>query len=235
MAVRPTLILVAGLLLTAGFWRRQVAALADRVDCRATDAHWRHDDLSAIARAILAEAPPRFALAGLSMGGYVCFEILRQAADRVERLALLDTQAGPDTAEVAARRRGLIQLAGTGRFLGVTDRLLPLLGQPDRLAEPSLTNEIKEMAQSVGREGFLRQQKTIMARPDSRPDLARIDCPTLLLCGRQDALTPLSAHEEMQAGIAGSRLVVVDDCGHLPPLERPQETTAALRRWLSAD
>jgi pimeloyl-ACP methyl ester carboxylesterase len=232
MATRPQLLLVAGLLLTPRFWRHQMAALADSADCNATDAQLRHDNLPDIADAILAEAPPRFAMAGLSMGGYVCFEILRRAPERVERLALLDTQAGPDSPEVLQRRQVLIRLAGTGRFLGVTDRLLPLLLHPDRLADRELTDEVKAMAQEVGREGFLRQQKAIMTRPDSRPDLARIRCPTLLLCGRQDALTPLAVHEAMRAGIAASRLVVLEDCGHLPPLERPAEATAALRGWM---
>lgn len=234
MAGRPTLLLVPGLLLTAGFWRHQVAGLDDLANCQPTEATLGHDNLSDIAAAILRSAPERFALAGLSFGGYVAFEIMRQAPQRVLRLALLDTQARPDPPEVTERRLGFMRLARTGRFLGVTDRMLPLLLHPSRLADRDLTDELKAMAEVVGREGFLRQQKAIMGRPDSRPDLARIGCPTLILCGRQDALTPLEAHGEMHAGIAGSRLVVLEDCGHLPPLEKPAETNAALREWLSA-
>lgn len=234
MIQKTPLILVPGLLCTELLWRCQLDGLADLADMAVSTAQREHDSLPRIAEAILASAPPRFALAGLSFGGYVCFEILRQAPERVERLALLDTSARPDTEEQLERRRALLKLAQSGRFLGVTDRLLPLLIAGARLGDATLVADVKTMAQEVGRDGFLMQQKAIMARPDSRPTLARIACPTLVLCGREDALTPLDRHEEMAAGIAGSSLVVVDDCGHLSTMEKPEEVNAALRAWLAA-
>ena len=145
--------------------------------------------------------PERFALAGLSMGGYVCFEVLRRAPERVQRLALLDTKADPDSEAQTGRRRDLIALAERGQFKGVTPRLLPLLIHEARLEEAPLTElVIMDMAEAVGKAGFLRQQQAIMGRPDSRPLLVRIACPTLVLCGRQDRLTPVEHHTAMAAG-----------------------------------
>lgn len=233
MTARIPLILLPGLLCDAALFRPQSEALADVADARVADTSL-HRGVGEIAAAVLADAPPRFALAGLSMGGYVALEIMRRAPERVERLALLDTSARPDTEEQTRRRRGLIQLARTGRFRGVTPRLLPLLLHPDRLEDEALTRIVFEMAERVGRDAFERQQTAILTRPDSRPDLARIACPTLVACGRQDALTPLPLSEELAAGIPGARLAVVEDCGHLSTLERPEAVSALLREWLSA-
>jgi pimeloyl-ACP methyl ester carboxylesterase len=226
------LLLLPGLLCDAALWRAQVADLADLAECRIADLT-RHDSVAAMAEAALSDAPPRFALAGLSMGGYVAHEIMRRAPERVERLALLDTSARADSDEQRARRRGLITLARRGRFRGVTPRLLPLLVHPSRLDDEPLVEIVMGMAERIGREAFLRQQTAILGRPDSRPDLPRIACPTLVLCGRQDALTPLEVHEEMAAAIPAARLVVVEECGHLSPLERPAAVSAAMREWLS--
>lgn len=228
------LALLPGLLNDAALWRHQIAALADRADCFVPD-FTTQDSVAAMAETVLSAMPARFALAGLSMGGYVAFEILRRAPERVARLALLDTKAGPDSAEQAARRRGLIALAEKGRFQGVTRRLLPLLIAEAHLANEKLVAEVLAMAGRVGREAFVRQQAAIMGRPDSRPILARIQCPTLVLCGRQDQLTPPDLHMEMAAGIRDARLVVLEDCGHLAPLEQPEAVTAALGNWLASD
>ena len=116
---------------------------------------------------------------------------------------------------------------------GITGRLLPQFIHPDRLGDENLVNRIKEMALAVGRDGFIRQQTAIIGRPDSRRDLAGIDCPTLVLVGRQDLLTPLARHQEMQAAIPGAKLSVVEDCGHLSSMERPDEVNQALREWLA--
>ena len=189
--------------------------------------------MTGLAADILSEAPfERFALAGLSMGGYVALEMFRQARQRITRLALLDTSARADTPEQAQRRLGLIALAKRGRFMGVTDALLPLLVHPTRLEDEELVVAIKEMARNTGRESFIREEQAIMSRGDSRPLLAEITCPTLVLCGRQDQLTPLERHEEMAAAIRGARLEVIEDCGHLSTMERPVEVNAALQRWL---
>ena len=177
-----------------------------------------------------AEGP--FALAGLSMGGYVALEVMRRAPERISRLALLDSRASPDGAEETRRRSGLIELAEKGRFKGVTPRLLPLLIHETRLDDEGLTDVVLAMAERIGKPAFIDQQRAIMARPDSRAGLAEICCPTLLLCGRQDALTPLAGHQEMAAAIPNARLLVIEDCGHLSSLERPEQVTAALRDWL---
>lgn len=227
------LVLLPGLLCDAALWAPQVSALRGLADPIMIGDLTRHDSMAGMAEAVLAEAPPRFALAGLSMGGYCALEIMRRAPERVTRLALLDTSARPDTDEQRARRRGLIELAEKGEFKGVTPRLLPLLIHPDRLGDEALTATVMGMAERVGKEAFLRQQKAIMGRPDSRPDLARINCPTLVLVGRQDALTPVALHEEMAAGIPGARLVIIEDSGHLATLEKPEAINAALEDWLA--
>jgi len=230
---KTPLALLPGLLLDASFWKHQVAALGEEADIWVAD-FTNQDSVGEMAESVLAAMPPRFALCGLSMGGYVAQEVMRRAPERVERLALLDTKARPDDAAATARRRGLIELAQKGEFKGVTPRLLPLLIHESRLEDEALTGHILAMAEAIGRDAFLRQQKAILDRPDFRPLLAQIRCPTLVLCGRQDQLTPVDAHLEMAAGIADARLVVLDDCGHLPPLELPERTNSELRRWLAA-
>ncbi|MGL4967722.1 MAG: alpha/beta fold hydrolase [Inquilinus sp.] len=190
------------------------------------------DSVAGLAEAALAAAPQRFALAGLSMGGYVALDIMRRAPERVAGLALIDTSARPDTEEQSRRRRGLIALARTGKFKGVTPRLLPLLLHPARLEDPVLTGRVMAMAARIGRDAFLRQQTAILGRPDSRPDLPRIGCPTVVVCGRQDELTPLPVSQEMAGLIPGAELVVVEDSGHLSTMERPEAVNAALAAWL---
>lgn len=166
------LLLLPGLLCDEALWDHQLRHLADLGPMSVADLT-RDDTLGAMAERVLEAAPPRFDLAGLSMGGYVAFEILRRAPERVGRLCLIDTSARPDTEEQAARRRGLMELAGRGQFKGVTPRLLPLLVHPDRLADAPLTGTVMAMADRVGAEAFLQQQRAILGRPDSRPGLAR--------------------------------------------------------------
>jgi pimeloyl-ACP methyl ester carboxylesterase len=234
MASRGTpLVLLPGLLLDAELWRHQIADLADLATPIVGDLT-RHDSIAAMATAMLAEMPDSFSLAGLSMGGYVAQEIMRQAPHRVLRLALLDTSARADTDEQRARRHGLLELAGMGHFKGVTPRLLPQLLHPAHLADPALTEPVMAMAERVGPESFLRQQTAIMGRRDGRADLARIACPALVLCGKQDLLTPPELHEEMAAAIPGATLVTIEQCAHLSPIEQPAQVNAALRRWLDS-
>ena len=230
-ADRIPLVFLPGLLCDHALWECQLRHLADIAESQVADLT-RHDGVAALAESALATAPPRFALAGLSMGGYVAQEIMRRAPERVLKLALLDTSARPDPPEQLSRRRGLIELARSGRFRGVTPRLLPLLIHPDRQSEDDLTATIMAMAQRVGQEAFVRQQTAIMGRPDSRPTLPAIACPTLVLGGREDALTPPPILAEIAAAIPGARHVIIEDCGHLPPLERPRAVSALLRQWL---
>lgn len=190
--------------------------------------HGRHESIGAIARSILASAPERFALIGLSMGGYVSFEIMRQAPGRVAKLALLDTTARPDTSEQTENRRLQINLAEQTPIADLADALFPRLVHPRRRNDDHLRNIIRIMAEETGAAGFIRQQTAIMSRPDSRPSLSGIRCPTLVLVGDSDELTPPDRAAEMAHEIAGSRLVTVPDSGHLSTLERPKHVTEAL-------
>jgi pimeloyl-ACP methyl ester carboxylesterase len=187
----------------------------------------------AMARRVLASAPATFALAGLSLGGYVAQEIMRQAPERVERLALCDTNARADTDEQRSNRAALIELAEIGSFKGVTPRLLPRLIHPSRMEDPTVAGVVMEMAERVGQQAFKRQQEAIMGRKDGRGDLEAIRVPTLLLAGRQDLLSTSEMQEEMRERIPNAKLVLVEECGHLVSLERPEATTAVFRYWLS--
>ena len=224
-------VLIPGLLASARLFAPQIPELWRHGPVTVAD-HTRDDTLSAMARRILAGTPPRFALAGLSMGGYVAFEILRQAAARVAKLALLDTSARSDTPEATAMRKAQMSLASTGRLGEVVETQFERTVHPLHRSDPRLRELSRLMAEDVGPEAFLRQQTAIMGRPDSRPLLATIDCPTLVLVGEQDELTPLDRAVEMAHGIRAARLVTVTECAHLSTLEQPREVTRALIEWL---
>lgn len=227
--LEPTLFL-PGLLCDAALWRPQIDALADRVAPFVADLTL-DDSMEAMAARTLAAAPPRFSLVALSMGGYVAFEIMRQAPERVTRLALFSTSAAPDEpARAQMRLRGMESL-NRGRFVGVTARLLPQLVHPDAVHGP-IGDTVKAMAKRVGGDAFLRQQRAILHRPDSRPTLGTIRVPTLMVVGDDDVLTPPEEAVRIHEGIAGSRLTRFATCGHLPALEKPQESSALLREWL---
>lgn len=226
------LVLLPGLLCDAALWRHQTETLTDIAKPWVADLT-RDDSIPAMAERVLDEAPRTFCLAGLSMGGYVAQEIMRKAPERVDRLALIDTNARADTAAQVNNRRQLIRLSETGKFKGVTPRLLPNLIHPSRLKDPTVADVVLQMAERVGQEAFTRQQKAIMARVDGRGDLLAIRAPTLVMCGRQDAISSLELHAEMADAIPKAKLVVVEECGHLAPLERPEAASAAMRAWLS--
>jgi pimeloyl-ACP methyl ester carboxylesterase len=194
--------------------------------------HFRDDSMGAIARRILAEAPPRFALAGHSMGGYIAFEIFRQAPERIAKLALINTQARPDTPEASERRRGLIARIKAGGHHEVLDELFPGFVHPSRQGDAALRQLVHDMGDDIGAEAFVRQLTAIMSRPDSRPALTAIRCPTLVLTGDSDNTIPHVLSVEMADRISGARLVTLADCGHLPQPEQPQATAAALVEWL---
>lgn len=228
---RIPLLLLPGVLNDGDLWAHQAKQLAGIAEVSVGDTT-THADLGELAAAILAAAPPRFALAGLSMGGYVAFEMLRQAPERVLRLALVDTSARPDTQERKRHRRSLVALAERGQFRGVTPRMLPWLIAERHLENQALTERVYAMASRVGRDGFINQETSIMERPDSRPLLPEIKVPTIVVCGRDDQLTPSARSEEMAAAIPGADLLVVAGAGHLAPMERPFAVTRALRGWL---
>jgi len=225
------IVLVPGLNCSARLYAEQIPALWRLGPVLVAD-HTRDDSIAAIAQRILTAAPPRFALAGLSMGGYVALEIMRQAPHRVAKLALLDTSARPETPEQTAGRLPRIALAKSGRFAEVPDGQFPLLVHRNRHGDEALKSLVRAMAEETGAEAFLREMHAIMGRADSRPGLSAIACPTLVLVGEGDELTPPVLSQEIATGIPGARLVIVPDCGHLSTLERPQAVTQALCEWM---
>ena len=232
MAAPLPLVLVPGLGCSARLYSPQIEALWRFGPVIVAD-HTRDETMEAIAKRILANAPPRFALAGLSMGGFISFAILRLAPERVDRVAFLDTNARADVPERAAEREKFIAMAQAGKFAEVNAALTPRYLHPDHRGE-AFRRIVDQMATDVGVEGFIRQQRAIMSRPDSRPMLSGIKCPTLVLVGDADQATPPELSKEIAGGIAGSKLVVVKDCGHLSTIEQPDAVNSAMIGWLQS-
>jgi pimeloyl-ACP methyl ester carboxylesterase len=227
------LVLVPGLLCDAQLWAPQIAGLAGIADAW-VPAPTQHASIEALARAVLADCPfERFALAGLSMGGYIAMAIQRQAPQRVTHLALLDTNAVADAPAASAARRELLARSRAEGLGAVADALLPRLVWPLAPQHAALHATVRSMAWNVGPDAFARQQEAIIGRPDARAALAAVACPTLVACGAQDLLTPPALHEEIAALVPGARLAVFADCGHLSTLEQPAHVTQALRTWLA--
>lgn len=226
-----TLVLIPGLACTPRLFEAQITALSGERNVIVAD-HTCDDSIREIAARLLGNAPERFSLAGLSMGGYVALEVMRQAPGRVERLALLDTSARPDTPEARQDRERLIALAEADRFDDIHSRLWPRLVHPDHQADGALQDVVIEMMRQTGPEAYIRQQRAIMGRPDSRPLLPGIEIPTLVLVGEGDAITPPEIAREMAEMIEWASLVVVPEAGHLSTLEQPERVAQALRLWL---
>lgn len=229
---RPSLLFIPGLGCDDAVWSRQIAALTGAAECTVADVG-SDDSIEGMALRALQNAPSRFALAGISMGGYVALEMMRQAPERVTRLALLDTQPGQDSSEQAESREQVFETARDGGFDTVIDMFPPLLFDESRLSDDALISEFKTMAHRVGRATFLQQQTAIINRPDSVPTLSEITCPTLIICGRNDVITPLDRSELMASKIPGAELVVLEQCGHMSPWEMPGEVNELLHDWLT--
>ncbi len=227
------LILVPGLICDDEVWAHAQAHLSDVAGCRIVAAD-EADTMQGLARAVLDNAPDTFAIAGFSMGGYVALEVLRQAPERVTRLALLDTSSGDDTPEKAAGRNAAIADCEEGRFDDLLDRFVPLLLHPMRMSEP-LAGRVRAMGHRVGPQRFARRHRAMLTRADGRDLLAGCDIPVRAIVGRSDALTSVEEHQEIADLAPRGRLSIVEDCGHMPPLERPQAATALLRDWLLYD
>lgn len=226
-----TLILIPGLGSDATVWERTIAALGDDAECRVGET-LQDDSLAGMARRILASAPPSFCLAGVSMGGMVAMEIMKAAPERVRALALVDTNARPDSPEQTERR-----LAANAAMLAAADlRPLAVASLP-ALIHPASPRDVREamiaMTIRVGAETYVRQNKAVAARDDLRALLPTITAPTYVICGEQDRLLPLPMSQEIQAAIPGAELHLIPDCGHLPPIEKPAETADLLRALMA--
>jgi len=232
------LVLVPGLMCDATVWLHQTATFGGSRPVQIAE-HGLSDTLGAMAERILDLAPPRFALAGHSMGGRVALEVMARASARVTRLALLDT--GYEA--LATGEAGEREKAGRYRLLGIAQRdgMLAMaedwargMVHPERLADASLMQAIHSMIERAGVAQFEAQIRALLARPDRTALLPDLRLPTLVLCGREDGWSPLSRHEQMARLIPASRLVAVPECGHMSTMERPEAITNALAAWLAS-
>lgn len=228
----PSSVLVLpGLLEDADAFEHQLPVLREIATCKVADLT-RGDTIAQLAQQALEQAPEGpLAVAGHSMGGYVALEMVRRWPQRIERLALLNTHARPDSAESTENRRRLMALAEKD-FPAVIQALTPKLLAPKHQQEIGMTGTISEMALATGKEAFARQERAIIGRIDSRPHLAQVRCPTLVVAGREDQIMPVEWLEELARGIPGARLEVIEACGHMASIERPREVAALLRQWL---
>ena len=225
------LVLIPGLMCDARLFAPTIAAFSpshDLVLANITE----HDTMQTLASEFLKTAPPTFALCGLSMGGIVAMEIVRQAPHRVARLALLDTNPRAESPEMQQQRTAQMQAVKDGRLTEIMREEL----KPRYLAESEKRQDLltlcMDMAHNLGSQIFLRQSQALMTRPDQTETLRNADTPALILCGREDALCPVSRHEMMASLLANATLEIIDGAGHLPTLEQPDKTNAALARWL---
>jgi pimeloyl-ACP methyl ester carboxylesterase len=225
--VRPAICLLPGLLCDATIWTHQREAFSPVADVLIPDFR-AVDSISAMARIVLDSAPELFLLAGHSLGGRIALEVVRMASERVQRLALLDTGVHPRASGEETKRQALIDIARNESMAAMCARWLPpMVYSPNARVLPALT----EMVLRSTPESFANQQRALLDRPDPRADLARIQCPTLVLCGREDQWSPVKQHEEIAAAIPHSTLVIIDNAGHMAPFEQPEAVTAALLEW----
>jgi pimeloyl-ACP methyl ester carboxylesterase len=230
--MKETLYLLPGLLCDQSLWFHQIELLSKSYDVRVADFS-KGDTIDDFCDEVLKDAPESFSLAGLSMGGYVAFEVLRRSPDRVKRLALIDTSPYADLPEHRLYRQGLMDLAQDKGLDPVMDILIAKLIHPSRHDDENLVRLIDAMANRVGVEGFLRQQTALLNRKDSLSDLSNIKCPTVVIVGKEDILTPASVAKVMADAIPNAHLVEVDNCAHLSTMEQPEIINRILLDWLT--
>jgi pimeloyl-ACP methyl ester carboxylesterase len=225
--------LLPGLACDAALWREQLAALAPHGPVRVSDVHTRIAGLPLMAAALLAEQPGDLLLCGASMGGMLALEVMRQAPQRVKALALLGSTARPDTPELIKLRSDAIQLFEQGRMLEVLQANMLFAFHPANASRPGLVQDYLDMVQRAGAQQLIAQNRAVMARRDYRPLLPDIRCPTLVVCGEADLLTPPECSRELAAAIPGARLEILTECGHMLTLEQPARLNALLVGWLA--
>jgi pimeloyl-ACP methyl ester carboxylesterase len=228
---KPTLVLIHGLFDDPAMWEPQVRHLS-RYARVVVPEILEQETVEQAARDVLAGVDGPMAVVGFSMGGYVLLEMLRQAPERISRICLLDTSARADLPEEVEERHRVIGVAGGGKYEAFVRDIVPSALHASRANDAALIETLVDMALRIGPEAFCRQQRIIMNRPDSRADLAGITCPALIICGREDVVTPLELSEEMAAGIPDARLVVIEECNHYASMERPWAVSALLQQWL---
>ena len=233
MASDQNLLLIPGLVCDAAVWRHQVAHLAE-IAAISVPPVTQGETIGEMARIVLDSAPQKFALAGFSMGGYIALEILRQAPGRVTKLALLDTSARADTPKKAAWRQTVIAACERGEYPSVIEGMMPILLHVDQQQGP-LPPFVREMTTRIGPETYVRRQRVIGERQDSRDLLRAAKQPVRAICGREDGMSTIEEHIEIAELAPHGRFSIIEQCGHMTILERPQAATALLRDWLLYD
>lgn len=226
------IVLITGQLLTEAVWQPLLDAWADREVIIADN---RSDDtIEGFAQRLLDNAPPKFVLVGHAMGGFIAFEVMRRAPQRVAKLVLISTLASADGPAQTARRQGYIDLVTSGRFDQVVEERIPILFPEEKRGDTRLLGIARQMAADTGADTFLAQQRAIMARIDSRPRLGEIAVPTLLVWGEKDGITSRAHHDEIAEAIPGARLEAIAGAGHLPTVEAPEVVAPLLTDFIDA-
>ena len=229
----PQLVFIPGLAADARMWRAQTEALADWRPV-VTDAHTPQDSIESMAAALLAHHAGELLLCGASMGGMVAMEAARQAPGRVRGLALLGTNARPETPEMHALRDAAIRLFAQGRVEEVIGPNVALAFHPAQAANAALVQAYLGFVLEAGADTLIRQNHAVMARPDARRHLPSVCCATLVMCGEGDQLTPPECSREIAGLVRGAELVLVPECGHMLTMEKPDAVNTALIGWLHA-
>lgn len=224
--MKTPLVLLSGLLSNETLWQHQTQHLSDIASIQVITSS--QNTREKMVQAILEEAPPTFALAGHSMGGWLCLEVMRTAPTRVSKLCLLNTTFHDDSEEKKLRRQNMISRAKKGQFQEIVEEIVEHF-----VFNPQVKNGVRKMFLAVGQEAFIRQEEAMIARSECRSILASITCPTLVIHAAQDRIFSLEEHTGMANSIRNAKLAVVEDCGHMSPLEMPQAITTLLRFWLT--
>jgi len=224
--MKTPLVLISGLLSNKSLWQHQICHLSEIASIQVISPF--QNTAEEMIQAILDAAPPTFALAGHSMGGWLCLEVMRAAPSRVSQLCLLNTTVRMDPKEKLIKRQKMILKAEKGQFQEVVKELIE-----NFVFNPLVKNDVENMFLDVGKEAFIHQEKAMITRNECQSILPRITCPTLVIHAAQDKNFPLEEHRELVNQIQDAKLATVEDSGHMSPIEMPQAITALLKFWLT--